>query len=109
MAQEQAPQSYQLQSKQTDERKLKATLQYLVDSYGDETIEFANQNKISTIKELADTLIQQMDMIYHHIIQGIQSDGTNIQWIKAKNTFLNPTGIIYLLKYFMLYVYVNAC
>ncbi len=115
IAQGQLPQSDQLQSpqsKQTEEQKLKARLRCLVDAYGDETIELANRNKINTVKELADTLIQQMDMIYHHIIQGIQFDDTNIQWIKAKKYIFKSNRYNLFIKIFYvipLYVYVNPC
>ncbi len=46
-----------------------------------------------TVSYMIDRLINQMDMIYFHFINGIQYDSeNNIEWIEAKKLFYNPTG-----------------
>ena len=81
-------------------RIMLSRLRYLVDEYGDERIRFANRGytedtdseELPTVRELADKFIEQMDMIYYHITQGIEFDENDQQWIDAQHTFLNPTG-----------------
>eukprot|EP00486_Rosalina_sp_Unknown_P011624 CAMPEP_0201591958 /NCGR_PEP_ID=MMETSP0190_2-20130828/189984_1 /ASSEMBLY_ACC=CAM_ASM_000263 /TAXON_ID=37353 /ORGANISM="Rosalina sp." /LENGTH=966 /DNA_ID=CAMNT_0048050509 /DNA_START=186 /DNA_END=3086 /DNA_ORIENTATION=- len=67
-------------------------LRYLVDEYADEELQYANRGESVTVKQVADKLIEQMDMVYYHITQGIEFDDDDPQWIAAKKTFLNPTG-----------------
>eukprot|EP01083_Nonionella_stella_P140854 432852_1 len=76
----------------THARIMLSRLRYLVDEYGSEAIEFANRGSASTMQQLADTLIEQMDMVYYHVMQGIEFDDSDAQWRTAKHTFLNPTG-----------------
>ena len=72
-------------------RALLPRLRLLVDEYGDQELQFANRKKKQTVKELADRLVEQMDMIYYHVTQGLDFSGQE-QWVHAKKTFLNPTG-----------------
>ena len=63
-----------------------------MDEYGDEEMKFANRDQAVTVKQLADRLVEQMDMVYYHIMQGIEFPDDDPQWIAARETFLNPTG-----------------
>ena len=76
----------------THARIVLSRLRYLVDEYGDEEMKFANRDNSVTVKELADRLVEQMDMVYYHIMQGIEFPDDDPQWIAARETFLNPTG-----------------
>ena len=67
-------------------------LRYLVDEYADQVLKYANRDEPTTVKAVADKLVEQMDMVYYHIIQGTEFDDDDEQWIAAKKTFLNPTG-----------------
>jgi len=76
----------------THGRIILARLRYLVDEYGDEKVRFANRKKATTVKALADRLVEQLDMVYYHVMDGIEFDEDDEQWIAAKKTYLNPTG-----------------
>jgi len=76
----------------THGRIILARLRYLVDEYGDEPIRFANRKKTTTVKAVADKLVEQLDMVYYHIMNGIEFDDDDEQWMAAKKTFINPTG-----------------
>ena len=66
-------------------------IQELVARYGTEYMTFADREPI-LIQDLADRLVLQMDMIYHHFINGIEYDDDDIEWQAAKTLFYNPTG-----------------
>ena len=77
----------------THARIVLARLRYLVDEYGDSSLTFSNRNgKTQTVKELADRLVNQMDMVYYNIMQGIQFDENDEEWQEAQRIFINPTG-----------------
>ena len=74
---------------------------HLVDNYGDETMTFYGREE-ATVREYVDELIQQMDMIYHYVINDIKYDEDDEQWLRAKDLFLNPNengygdgGVVY--------------
>eukprot|EP01083_Nonionella_stella_P017323 48442_1 len=77
----------------THARIVLSRLRYLVDEYGDEELTFANRNgKSSTMRQLADTLVEEMDMVYYHIMKGIEYDEKDPLWIEAQQLFINQNG-----------------
>ena len=80
----------------THGRVMLSRMRYLVSEYGDETIRFANRHQddddLPTVRDLCDRLIEQMDMVYYHLTQGIEFDDDNEQWVRARETFINPSG-----------------
>merc|ERR1719361_2166567 len=73
-------------------RAILSRLRYMVDEYGNEKLQFANREESVTMRELADRLVEQLDMVYFHVLQDIQFDASDPQWIAAQRTFLNPSG-----------------
>jgi len=76
----------------THGRAILSRLRYLVDNYGESSLQFANRETAVTVRELADRLVEQLDMVYYHVIDGVTFDADDAQWQAAKQTFLNPTG-----------------
>ena len=73
-------------------RIILSRLRYMVDEYANQELKYANRDQSTTVKQVADKLVEQMDMIYYHITQGIEFDDDDPQWIAARKTFLNPSG-----------------
>ena len=65
--------------------------QMIDDGYGNEEITFHNRD-VMTISDIINRLVNQMDMIYHHINNGIEYDEDDPEWIASKKLFYNPTG-----------------
>ena len=65
--------------------------QMIDDGYGDQEIRFHNR-EILTLSDIIYRLINQMDMIYNHINNGIEYDQDDEEWIATKKLFYNPTG-----------------
>ena len=65
--------------------------QIIDDGYGDEEITFYNRDTM-TINDIINKLINQMDMIYNNINNGIKYDEDDKEWIAAKKIFFNPSG-----------------
>jgi len=69
-------------------------LKELQDLYGEEEIVFYGREPV-TVQTLIDRLVTQMDLIYFHVIDGVQYDEQAEQeeeWTAAKKLLLNPTG-----------------
>ena len=75
----------------THARAFLPRLQHLAHKFGDETIKFYNRDPIK-ISDLCDRMINQMDMIYHHVINKKEYNEDDEEWIAAKKLFLNPSG-----------------
>jgi len=82
-------------------RTLLRRFAHLVDSYGDEAFAFYGRES-RTVREYVDELVTQMDMVYFHVIDGVEYDDTDEQWMKAKDLFINPNengygdgGVVY--------------
>ena len=75
----------------THARSFLPRLRQLVQGYGDETIKYYNRDAIK-VSDLADRLINQMDMIYNHFINNVEYDIHDPEWIAASKLFVNPTG-----------------
>ena len=65
--------------------------QMIDDGYGDEEITFYNRDTM-TLDDIVNRLVNQMDMIYHHINNGIEYDEDDPEWIATKKLFYNPSG-----------------
>ena len=61
----------------------------LVDHIGDQYMTFSGREP-QLISDLADRMIFQMDMMYHHFINGKEYEGE--EWEAAKKLFFNPSG-----------------
>ena len=66
-------------------------LKQLMDEYGTEEITFYNREP-TTVGDLIDRMINQMDMIYFHVINGVDYDEDDEEWIAAQKLFYNPSG-----------------
>ena len=85
-------------------RTLLRRFRHLVDNYGDEQIAFQGR-EIQTVREYVDELIEQMDMIYNHVINGYEYNENDIdydRWLTASDLFINPNengygdgGVVY--------------
>ena len=62
-------------------------------NYGSETIQFAAKDP-TTVQGLIDRLVNQMDMIYNHIINSKEYDDTDDEWTAARKLFLNENGAL---------------
>ena len=63
----------------------------LVLHYGSEYMTFADREPI-LVQDLADRMVNEMDMIYHHFVNGVEYDDDDELWQSAKTLFYNPTG-----------------
>eukprot|EP00486_Rosalina_sp_Unknown_P011600 CAMPEP_0201592860 /NCGR_PEP_ID=MMETSP0190_2-20130828/190632_1 /ASSEMBLY_ACC=CAM_ASM_000263 /TAXON_ID=37353 /ORGANISM="Rosalina sp." /LENGTH=876 /DNA_ID=CAMNT_0048051805 /DNA_START=469 /DNA_END=3099 /DNA_ORIENTATION=- len=75
----------------THARAFLPRIQALVDHYGTEYMTFADREPI-LVTDLADRLVTQMDMIYNHVINGVEYDDDEEEWAETKALFYNPTG-----------------
>ena len=76
----------------THSRAYLPRLKQLMDLYGDEEITFYNRPTM-TVSSLIDRLINQMDMMYFHFINGVEYDDENdLEWIAAKKLLYNENG-----------------
>jgi len=68
-------------------------LQYLTDNYGDWQVPFWDRSP--SINELVERLINQMDMTYNYVINGVEvseDDEDYNEWLEAKKIFINEAG-----------------
>ena len=65
----------------------------MADNYGSESIQFAARDA-TTVQGLIDRLVNQMDMVYNHILNSQIYDDDDSEWLAAKNLFINPSGAI---------------
>ena len=67
---------------------------HLVDNYGDETLAFHGREPRS-VRDYVDELVLQMDMVYDHVIHGIEyeedlDEEQRTRWSAARDLFVNP-------------------
>ena len=81
---------------------------HLVDHHGDETLAFYGREE-RTVREYVNELVMQMDMVYDHVIHGVEydddddlDDESQNRWIAARDLFVNPNengygdgGVVY--------------
>lgn len=75
----------------THARTFLPRIKNLVDKHGDEYMTFSGREPV-LVSDLADRMVNEMDMIYNHFVHGTEYDEDDEQWISAKNLFYNPTG-----------------
>lgn len=85
-------------------RTLLRRFAHLVDGYGDEELTFYGRES-GTVRDYVDELILQMDMVYHHVIDGVNYENDADQaerWQKVSDLFINPNengygdgGVVY--------------
>lgn len=75
----------------THSRAFIPRLKQLYDNYGNEEIQFYGREKTS-ISDLCQRMVNQMDMIYFNYINGEDYDDNDKEWIAAQKIFENPTG-----------------
>eukprot|EP01084_Bolivina_argentea_P298668 514715_1 len=63
---------------------------HVVDHYGDESIAFSGR-EARTVREYVDELIDEMDMVYAHVIDGVEYDAEDTQWLRAMDLFVMQT------------------
>eukprot|EP01084_Bolivina_argentea_P106471 190511_1 len=64
-------------------------LQYLMENYGDWEVPF--WDRTPTITSLVERLMNQMDMTYNYVINGVEPSETD-EWLEAKALFINEAG-----------------
>ena len=89
----------------THARAFLPRLKQLQDEYGEEEITFYNRDTM-TVNDLIERLVNQMDMIYHYVNDGVEYDEDDPEWIATQKLFLNPTGwmdgiFLFLICYFL--------
>eukprot|EP01083_Nonionella_stella_P034158 93523_1 len=72
-------------------RALLPRLKELNEAFGSEMITFSNRLALS-VSDLVYRLVNQMDMIYDHVIDGVQFDANDDEWIATQKLFLNRVG-----------------
>merc|ERR1719491_1976363 len=66
-------------------------LKALSDDFGAEAIQFYGREP-TTVSEMCQRMVAQMDMVYFHVIEGREYDEEDTEWQSARKLFLNPTG-----------------
>merc|ERR1719295_209743 len=81
-------------------RTLLRRFAHLVDHHGDEELMFYGRES-ATVRDYVDELILQMDMVYHHVIDGVDYEN-DPDWERASDLFMNPNengygdgGVVY--------------
>eukprot|EP01084_Bolivina_argentea_P109673 196018_1 len=74
----------------THARAFLPRLQYFVDNYGSWQVPFWDRQP--TVSELAERLINQMDMTYNYVINGAEYDDDDEEWQAAYDLFINEAG-----------------
>eukprot|EP00484_Ammonia_sp_Unknown_P011181 CAMPEP_0197073724 /NCGR_PEP_ID=MMETSP1384-20130603/210752_1 /TAXON_ID=29189 /ORGANISM="Ammonia sp." /LENGTH=1715 /DNA_ID=CAMNT_0042512563 /DNA_START=84 /DNA_END=5232 /DNA_ORIENTATION=+ len=77
----------------THARAFLPRLRDLADNYGSEPIRFAAR-ATTTVQGLIDRFVNQMDMVYNHIINSQEYAEDDEEWIAAQRLFINPTGAL---------------
>eukprot|EP01084_Bolivina_argentea_P173385 300297_1 len=75
----------------THSRAFIPRLKDLYDHHGDKEVAFYGRDT-TTVAGLCSRMIAQLDMMYHHWIDGAQYDEEDEEWIAAQKLFSNPTG-----------------
>ena len=66
-------------------------LKHLNEKHGHEVIKFYGREE-TTVSALCQRMVDQMDMIYHHVINGREYADDDEEWIAAQKIYKNPTG-----------------
>jgi len=70
-------------------RVLLRRYRHLVENHGAQTLAFDGRDAIS-VGALVDELIEQMDMVYDHVVNDVTFAEDDAQWSRAKALFMNP-------------------
>ena len=74
----------------THARTFLPRLKDLVEKYGEQYMTLSNYAELVLVSDLADRMVDQMDMIYNYFIHDTVYTGD--EWNAAKKLFFNPSG-----------------
>jgi len=74
----------------THARAFLPRVQDLVLRHGDDVMTFHDREL--TVREIADRMVTEMDMVFHHIVNGVEYDDTDATWLSAQKLFVNELG-----------------
>ena len=85
-------QNIPLLGRYTHARAFLPRLRELVDRFGEKVIQFSNRDP-TTLSDVVNRIINQMDMIYFNHFDGVEYEGN--EWEAAKKLFHNPRSVIF--------------
>jgi len=79
----------------TQARIMLPRLRKIMNDNPDGTVTFSSrtENKVMTMADIEENLVEQMDAMFAHIIQGKEFDDDDLVWKNAKELFLNENNI----------------